>query len=230
MDAIFERHLETIGAAISDEILCIGASGLGLGLGRALRSKIAAASKINGIGRPEPKGGFEAVVVGSCSQATLQQIIVAERFMPVQRVSPERILTDSRRQAAETIGSTTHLSNSPILITTSGTPKEVAQVQARYGAQAAGQAIEQWLAALTFELVEAGVKRLIVAGGETAGAVVDRLKVPAFEIRREIAAGVPIMRSVAGSVELMVALKSGNFGSENFFQEALAALKNETGG
>jgi 3-dehydrotetronate 4-kinase len=73
-------------------------------------------------------------------------------------------------------------------------------------------------------LVAAGVRRLVVAGGETSGAVVDRLKIPGFLVGAEIAAGVPVLRAV-GASEMLIALKSGNFGGTGFFSDALSLMR-----
>ncbi len=75
-------------------------------------------------------------------------------------------------------------------------------------------------------LVAAGVRRLIVAGGETSGAVVDRLQIPGFLVGEEISAGVPVLRAVgAPQGEMLLALKSGNFGGPQFFSDALALMR-----
>ena len=74
-------------------------------------------------------------------------------------------------------------------------------------------------------LVDADVRRLVVAGGETSGAVVDRLAIGAFEVVGELAPGVPMLRTIGHpGGDLMMALKSGNFGGVNFFAEALSRL------
>jgi uncharacterized protein YgbK (DUF1537 family) len=72
--------------------------------------------------------------------------------------------------------------------------------------------------------VEAGVRRLVIAGGETSGAAVDRLGLKAFAIGPEIAPGVPVLRTVGGGPAMMLALKSGNFGGPGFFSDALALM------
>ena len=75
-------------------------------------------------------------------------------------------------------------------------------------------------------LVRAGVRRLVVAGGETSGAVVDRLGIPGFLVGEEIAAGVPVLRAVGASQgDMMLALKSGNFGGAEFFSDALGLMR-----
>jgi 3-dehydrotetronate 4-kinase len=99
-------------------------------------------------------------------------------------------------------------------------------LQARHGRDAAGQAIEQAMADIAEGLVQAGVRRLVVAGGETSGAVVDRLGIPGFLVGAEIAAGVPVLRAV-GSKDgaMLLALKSGNFGGPQFFSDALKLMR-----
>lgn len=76
-------------------------------------------------------------------------------------------------------------------------------------------------------LVEGGVERLISAGGETSGAVVEALKIEALEIGPEIDPGVPALRITGREVTL--ALKSGNFGGQNFFARAVKALGADAG-
>jgi uncharacterized protein YgbK (DUF1537 family) len=103
----------------------------------------------------------------------------------------------------------------------------VAALQARHGRDAAGQAIEQAMADIAEGLVvQSGVRRLVVAGGETSGAVVDRLAIPGFLVGAEIAAGVPVLRAVgAKDGDMLLALKSGNFGGPEFFTDALKLMR-----
>lgn len=112
-----------------------------------------------------------------------------------------------------------------MLIASSATPDQVAALQARHGRDAAGHAIEQAMADIAENLVKSGVQRLIVAGGETSGAVVDRLKIPGFLVGVEIAAGVPVLHSVGGKADMQLALKSGNFGGAEFFADALRLMR-----
>jgi uncharacterized protein YgbK (DUF1537 family) len=118
------------------------------------------------------------------------------------------------------------LGSGPLLIASSASPEEVAALQARHGRDQAGHAIEQAMAEIADGLVSAGVRRLVVAGGETSGAVVDRLKIPGFLVGAEIAAGVPVLRAVgAESGDMLLALKSGNFGGPHFFSDALDLMR-----
>jgi 3-dehydrotetronate 4-kinase len=226
VDAVFERDLETIGAVAVDHRLSVGASGLGLGLARALvashRVKSNAADAISGA----PVGGPAACLVGSCSQATLRQIASAEAAMPVRHLDPDRVIAgkDEARRALDWAGE--RLKEGPILIASSSTPDQVAALQARHGRDAAGHAIEQAMADIAEGLVQSGVRRLVVAGGETSGAVVDRLGIPGFLVGAEIAAGVPVLRAVgAKEGDMLLALKSGNFGGPEFFSDALKLMR-----
>jgi uncharacterized protein YgbK (DUF1537 family) len=113
-----------------------------------------------------------------------------------------------------------------VLIASSATPDEVQALQARHGREVAGHAIEQAMAETAEGLVQGGVKRLVVAGGETSGAVVDRLGIPGFLVGAEIAAGVPVLRAVGMPAgDMLLALKSGNFGGPQFFADALRLMR-----
>jgi len=225
-DAVFARDLETIGAVALDHRLSVGASGIGLGLARALvasgRVKPIEPSAI----ADAPVGGPAACLAGSCSQATLQQIANAERKMPVLHLDSEKVVT-GKNEAQRALGwANEHLGQGPILIASSATPDQVAALQARHGRDAAGHAIEQAMADIAQGLVLSGVRRLVVAGGETSGAVVDRLGIPGFLVGAEIAAGVPVLRAVgAKEGAMLLALKSGNFGGPEFFSDALTLMR-----
>ncbi|HMH96078.1 MAG TPA: 3-oxo-tetronate kinase [Bradyrhizobium sp.] len=225
-DAVFARDLETIGAVALDHRLSVGASGIGLGLARALvasgRVKPIEPSAI----ADAPVGGPAACLAGSCSQATLQQIANAERKMPVLHLDSEKVVT-GETEAQRALGwANEHLGKGPILIASSATPDQVAALQARHGRDAAGHAIEQAMADIAQGLVLSGVRRLVVAGGETSGAVVDRLGIPGFLVGAEIAAGVPVLRAVgAKEGAMLLALKSGNFGGPEFFSDALTLMR-----
>jgi uncharacterized protein YgbK (DUF1537 family) len=226
-DAVFERDLETIGVVALDHRVSVGASGIGLGLARALvasgRVKANAAATA---ASDKPVGGPAACLAGSCSQATLQQIATAEQAMPVLHLDPEQVVAGKAESQRALDWAKARLAKGPILIASSSTPDQVAAVQARHGRDAAGHAIEQAMADIAEALVKSGVRRLVVAGGETSGAVVDRLGIPGFLVGPEIAAGVPVLRAVgAKDGEMLLALKSGNFGGPEFFSDALKLMK-----
>ncbi|KJC45832.1 serine kinase [Bradyrhizobium sp. LTSP885] len=226
VDAVFDRDLETIGQVALGHRLSVGASGIGLGLARALVAS----------GRVKPDalnatpdaavGGTAACLAGSCSQATLQQISSAERVMPVLHLDPERVVAGPDEARRAVAWAKDRIGDGPVLIASSSTPDEVAALQSRHGRDAAGHAIEQAMADIAEGLVQSGVRRLVVAGGETSGAVVDRLRIPGFLVGAEIAAGVPVLRAVGvKNGEMLLALKSGNFGGPQFFPDALALMR-----
>ena len=163
---------------------------------------------------------------GSCSTATLRQLAEAERSIPVLRLDPEKLLSGPDELSTAISWAGDRISDGPVAIAASADPQAVGRVQARYGREASGHAIEHATSAIAAELVSRGVRRLVVAGGETSGAAVDRLGIPAFLIGPEIAPGVPVLQTV-GNVQgnMLLALKSGNFGGDDFFAAALSMMR-----
>ncbi len=223
IDAVFDRDLETIGTVAAQHRLSVGASGIGLGLARALAGGKEATSAASS---EKPVGGPAACLAGSCSQATLGQIASAEKVMPVLHLDPDQVIKGRDEARRALAWARERLGSGPVLIASSATPAEVAALQARHGRDAAGHAIEQAMADIAEGLVLSGVHRLVVAGGETSGAVVDRLQIPGFLVGAEIAAGVPVLRAVgAKEGSMLLALKSGNFGGPAFFSDALSLMR-----
>ena len=206
-----------------------------LGLGDVVpRTGLARALVVAGRGQQDvagkmveaPVGGPAACLAGSCSQATLQQIASAEASMAVLHLDPDRIITGQDEARRALSWARERLKEGPVLIASSSTPEEVAALQFRHGRDATGHAIEQAMADIAEGLVRSGVRRLVVAGGETSGAVVDRLGIPGFLVGAEIAAGVPVLRAVGvKDGEMLLALKSGNFGGPAFFSDALELMR-----
>ena len=220
-DAVFESDLEILGRAALQSPVSTGASGLGLGLARAL-----ATSRAKHDAKLDPVGGLCAIVAGSCSKATLEQLAIAERSMPVLRLDTDALMQGDTEILRALDWAGERVVQGPIAIAASAAPDAVARVQEKYGRDAAGHAIERATSRISAELVARGVKRLVVAGGETSGAAVDRLQIPAFLVGPEIAPGVPVLRTVGGPHGAMqLALKSGNFGGPDFFTRALAMMR-----
>ena len=224
-DAVSEEDLVALGAVALRSAVSTGASGLGLGLARAVATSLDSIRLSGSVGGAEPLGGMSAVLVGSCSARTAEQVTKAEKTMPVLRLDADRLIA-SGGDVDEALGwALARLGDGPVLITAASPPDRVAQVQGRYGRHEAGRAIEGAIATIAERLADAGVRRLVVAGGETSGAVVDRLGISTFEVGAEIAPGVPALRTIGRSgCELSMTLKSGNFGAVDFFQDALSAI------
>ena len=115
------------------------------------------------------------------------------------------------------------LADGPVLLAASAPAETVARVQAELGREQAGELVEGVLAAVARGLVGQGVRRLVVAGGETSGAALAALGVTGLQIGGEIDPGVPWTRSLDHQ-DLFLALKSGNFGAQDFFTRAFEVL------
>jgi uncharacterized protein YgbK (DUF1537 family) len=218
-DALSERHLIDLGAAGADLALITGGSGIAMGLPANFRR-----AGLLDEGRPADElpriSGHAAVLSGSCSAATLGQV---ERHRaagrPTMVLDPVGLADGGDDVERALAFAARHLGEAPVLISSSAPPEAVAKVQERLGRERAGAAVEAAMAAIARGLVERGVRRLVVAGGETAGAVVDALGVKALKIGAPIDPGVPWTASL-GEPELLLALKSGNFGAPDFFIKA----------
>ena len=223
VDAIDDADLAAIGTACADLPLLTGGSGVAMGLPANHRKQglLAAAGEAAAL---PAAAGHAAVIAGSCSPATLGQIENMAISCPSFFVDAEA-LAARRRVAAEALTwAAPRLEDGPVLIYASAAPGRVRRIQKKLGAEKAGAMIERCLARIAKGLVEAGVGRLVVAGGETAGAVVGALGVQALRIGAEIDPGVPWTMSV-GVPRLHLALKSGNFGGPDFFTRAFAVLR-----
>ena len=222
-DAVEDKDLENIGAAASPLALITGGSGIAIGLpanyrvSRLLRDKSDAAALAS-------VGGPGAVLSGSCSAATLGQVERMAAKHPARVIDPEALAASPDKTADDLIAwAKGEVKKGPVLIYASAAPDKVAAVQQKFGREKAGEMIEHAIARIARGLRDAGVRRFVIAGGETSGAVVSALGVEALEIGTQIAPGVPATLSV-GETRYALALKSGNFGGPDFFMEALEAL------
>jgi uncharacterized protein YgbK (DUF1537 family) len=223
VDAIADHDLEAIGEAAKDFALITGGSGIALGLPENFRQL-----RLIGDGGGAdilPKiGGKAAVLSGSCSQATLAQLAHMRDRAPVFTIDPLAAAAGAD-VAAEALGwAADKLGATPILFAATAPPDQVAAIQQKLGREQAGALVERIMAAIARGLVERGVRRLVVAGGETAGSVVQALGVTGLQIGRQIDPGVPWTVSL-GDPPLALALKSGNFGKPDFFLRAFDALE-----
>ena len=226
-DAVFESDLEVIGEVAIGMPVSTGASGIGLGLARALvRSGKVPANAAKNDAAARPVGGLAAIVAGSSSKATREQVEIAGKTMPVHVLDAEVLLSGGDEVERALAWAGERIAQGPVVISASAPPETIARIQAKHGVEAAGHAVETATSTIAEELVKRGVKRLVVAGGETSGAAVDRLGVPAFLVGPEIAPGVPLLRTIGNPQgDMLMALKSGNFGGPTFFADALAVMK-----
>ena len=222
VDAIADRDLAAIGKACAGLPLVTGGSGVAMGLPANFRESGLLGEAGEAAALPA-SSGHAAVIAGSCSPATLGQIERMAASCPSFFVDADA-LARRKRVAAEALAwAAPRLAAGPVLIYASAPPARVRRIQKSLGAAKAGAMIERCLARIAKGLVDAGVGRLVVAGGETAGAVVGALGVPALRIGAEIDPGVPWTMST-GRPRLHLALKSGNFGGPDFLTRAFDVL------
>ncbi|MGF1561105.1 MAG: 3-oxo-tetronate kinase [Geminicoccaceae bacterium] len=221
-DALMDQDLRTIGAAIAEHKLVTGGSGIALGLPDNFRR----AGRLERTSAPfvPAQRGRAAVLAGSCSSATRGQIDHVLDHWPHWQISGDDLVDDSVLIARIAAWFAELDPARPALISSSADPAAVQALQARFGREEVGARIEAIMAGLAQNLVfEQGVDRLVVAGGETSGAVVSALKIKGLRTGIEIDPGVPWTASI-DAPEIALALKSGNFGAADFFPKALAML------
>lgn len=217
VDALTEDHLLEIGKACRDMPLITGGSGIAMGLPANFGFSGASVPALPTI------GGRAAVLAGSCSRATRGQVAHAKTQWPSFEIDALR-LAHGKDVAGEAMDwALRQPSDVPVLIYSSADPETVAEIQDALGRDRAGALVETCMGRIAAGLRNAGVSRLIVAGGETSGAVVQALSVKALRIGPEIDPGVPWTEALGGA-PLALALKSGNFGGEDFFDKALGML------
>jgi uncharacterized protein YgbK (DUF1537 family) len=222
-DAIDNSDLLALAEACADLPLITAGSGVALGLPPAYQRRGGWSPSDSAANLTAVKGPC-AVLSGSCSQATNAQVA---RWIADGRaaIALDPLALHRGEQSAETLlaQALPLLSRGPVLLYATAAPERVKAVQTALGVEAAGALVEDTLAALAQGLVAAGVRRLVVAGGETSGAVVQALRVPQLRIGAPICPGVPWTEAAlpASGEPMWLALKSGNFGDVDFFADAL---------
>ncbi|MGW4303255.1 3-oxo-tetronate kinase [Streptomyces sp. NPDC004646] len=222
VDAVSNDDLVRLGEAVSELPLVTAGSGLAIGLPAnwGLEPSSAAAEL-------PPAGGHRAIVSGSVSVATNGQV---RAFLDSGRlafsVDPLRIAAGEDVAGEALAFADAHLADGPVLVYSTEAPDAVRGVQSRLGAAEAGALVERTLAEVARGLVARGVRQLVVAGGETSGAVVQALGITGLRIGAQIDPGVPWCAAVLPDGEtLHLTLKSGNFGGPDFFSAAFDLLE-----
>jgi uncharacterized protein YgbK (DUF1537 family) len=223
VDAVNDAHLLAIGEAASEHALITGGSGVAMGLPANFRRAGLLPTETDAGALPRITG-HAAVLAGSCSRATLTQLGMARSHLPVWQLDPLATPDAALLAAAALDWASEKLGDKPIVIA-AATPDKVAAVQAKLGRDAAGTLIEAAMAQIAAGIVANGARRVVVAGGETAGAVVQRLGVTSLRIGTEIDPGVPWTYAQGSGAPLLMALKSGNFGAPDFFLKAFEMLE-----
>ncbi|WP_072314897.1 3-oxo-tetronate kinase [Agrococcus sp. Marseille-P2731] len=212
-DAETDAHLDALAQAVADAPLTTGAAGLSAALGRLVLARDAAAS---GFALP---AGPAAVLSGSCSAATRRQVALHRATHPSYEIDVRR-LAAGESVVDDAIAFVEARIDERPLVYSSSDPEVVAGIQEELGVDASAALVEQAFASIAARLADLGVRRIVVAGGETSGAVVNGLGVRALAIGPEVDPGVPWTTSLA-EPRIGLLLKSGNFGGDDVFDRAL---------
>ena len=221
--ALSNEDLLRLGPALKGMPLLGAGSGVAIGLGQNFvlgHSGVANALP--------PAQGLRAVIAGSCSLATNRQVAdFVARGSPAMSIDPLRIAAGVDVAAEVLAWAAPLLQAGPLLVYSTAAPSAVKAMQGALGVERAGLLVEATLARVAVGLVGLGVRQLVVAGGETSGACVQALEVRQLKIGPQIDPGVPwchATSALAGSDGLHLSLKSGNFGTDDFFTKAFAVL------
>ncbi|CAN5707439.1 four-carbon acid sugar kinase family protein [soil metagenome] len=223
VDAVSNDDLLRLGPALAAMPLVTAGSGVAIGL--PANFGIAPSSQASTL---PPSGGLQAVVSGSCSLATNRQVLnFIQAGRPAIAIDPLRIASGIDVAAEALAWAAPLLADGPVLVYSTAETSAVKSVQGRLGVEEAGAMVERTIAAIARGLVQLGVRQLVVAGGETSGACVQGLGVTQMQIGPQIDPGVPWCHApseAAGGSGVHIALKSGNFGSDDFFSKAFGML------
>jgi uncharacterized protein YgbK (DUF1537 family) len=225
VDAVSNDDLVRLGPALRDMPLLTAGSGVAI----ALPANFGLQADPRTSRLPSPSGR-QAILSGSCSQATLAQVEDArQRGVPAWALEPAALMDDAGQTQAvdQALQFAAQHRDTAVLIFSSAAPEAVRAIQQRFGVESAGHRVEQTLAAIARGLVEQGVRQLVVAGGETSGACVQALGIEQLQIGPQIDPGVPWCHAHAelSPTGLHIALKSGNFGGVDFFTRSFALLQ-----
>jgi len=223
VDATSNDDLHRLGPALKDMPLVTAGSGVAIGLpGNFGLKPSLQASQL------PPAKGLQAVVSGSCSVATNAQVAHFKRVgRPALALNPASLMNGQSDAVVQQVlaWAAPLLQDGPVLVYSTAEPEAVKQVQAQLGVAEAGALVEHALAAVARGLVALGVQQLVVAGGETSGACVQALDIAQLQIGPQIDPGVPWCHAPADNGGVHITLKSGNFGTEDFFSKAFEVLR-----
>jgi uncharacterized protein YgbK (DUF1537 family) len=223
VDAVSNADLLRMGPAFKDLPLVTAGSGVAI----ALPANFGIAPSVQAAELPAA-AGLQAIVSGSCSVATNQQVMdFIQTGRPALAIDPLRISAGVDVAAEALAWADQHIAAGPVLVYSTAEPAAVRAIQGKLGVEQAGAMVEQTIAAIARGLVRRGVRQLIVAGGETSGACVQALGLAQMRIGSQIDPGVPwcFAASEVAPEGLHLTLKSGNFGTADFFSKAFAQLQ-----
>lgn len=222
LDATEDAHLIAIAEATRDFGLLTGGAGIALGLPR-VHGAVGAMAGACSDARFDWPVGPAAILAGSCSVATLEQVDRAASHFPSRQLDPIELVKNPAHPDALGRWACEQAASGPVVIHAGQPADAIARIQQTLGRARAGELVEHAFGRIAAILVARGFRRILVAGGETAGAVVGALGVKVLDIGPEIAPGVP-WTLAQREPAIALALKSGNFGGPDFFADAMGML------
>ena len=224
VDAVADTDLDTIASACQDMDFITGGSALAMPLAEFYKASGKISANDNSFMNKKLNTG-SIILSGSCSEMTIIQVKnFIQRGAAAFQLDPIDLAENGVKKVLDWLSSQDFTKN--IIIYATSDPYTVKKVQAELGVDMAGKIVEQGLSECAIAARELGVKNFIIAGGETSGAITKALNVRQLDIGIEIAPGVPWTFSGKRNNQIALSLKSGNFGSEEFFTEALSKLEN----
>ena len=221
-DVLNDEHLYFLGEAVKDFKLITGGSGIALGLPSQFKSRNNHQEETRAHSLPKVLGK-ELVLSGSCSEMTLAQVDEFSKRYSTLKLNPIELAENNSALANAVDWVIQAKGEEPILVYASAPPDAVKQAQKKLGRDLASSTVENALAKIALAAVQNGFRRIVVAGGETAGAVVSNLGIKGIMIGEQIDPGVPTTVSIADP-SIGLVLKSGNFGSADFFEKAFKVM------
>ena len=224
VDAVSNDDLMRLGPALKGMPLVTAGSGVAIGLPQNFGLAPTPQASVLPMAT-----GLQSVVSGSCSQATNRQVAHFKASgRPAFLIDPLHLKGSWQDLVQEALAwAQGHLASGPVLVYSTATPESVQAVQSQMGVEAAGHQVEQALAAIARGLVQLGVHQLVVAGGETSGACVQALDIEQLQIGPQIDPGVPWCHAQTTMGGVHITLKSGNFGTDDFFTKAFSFLSQQ---
>lgn len=224
VDAVADTDLDTIASACQDMDFITGGSALAMPLAEFYKASGKISANDNSFMNKKLNTG-SIILSGSCSEMTIIQVKnFIQRGAAAFQLDPIDLAENGIKKVLDWLSSQDFTKN--IIIYATSDPDTVKKVQAELGVDMAGKIVEQGLSECAIAARELGIKNFIIAGGETSGAITKALNVRQLDIGIEIAPGVPWTFSGKRNNQIALSLKSGNFGSEEFFTEALSKLEN----
>ena len=224
VDAVADTDLDTIASACQDMDFITGGSALAMPLAEFYKASGKISANDNSFMNKKLNTG-SIILSGSCSEMTIIQVKnFIQRGAAAFQLDPIDLAENGIKKVLDWLSSQDFTKN--IIIYATSDPDTVKKVQAELGVDMAGKIVEQGLSECAISARELGIKNFIIAGGETSGAITKALNVRQLDIGIEIAPGVPWTFSGKRNNQIALSLKSGNFGSEEFFTEALSKLEN----